>query len=88
TLTDSVPDGFNELVMHGPTAVTYAVNSTHWGDLRTADLAFGGNEVNIVLNTSAGAIALDGNLGLQNSDYYAYNNVTGNYPMLVTQTID
>jgi hypothetical protein len=87
-LTDYVTDGFNQLVMHGPTAVAYAVNSTHWGDLRTADLAFSGNEVNIVLNTSAGAIALDGNLGLQNSDYYAYNNVTGNYPMLVTQTID
>ena len=87
-LTDYVTDGFHQLVMHGPTAVAYAANSTHWGDLRTADLAFGGNEVNIVLNTSAGAIPVDNDLSLKGSDYYTYNNVTGNYPMLVTQTID
>ena len=87
-MTDYVTEGFNQVVMHGPTAVAYADNSTHWGDLRSADLSTFDNEVNIILETSEGAIALDGDLSLKGSDFYAYaDGVNGSYPMLVTQTM-
>ena len=87
-MTDYVTEGFNQVVMHGPTAVAYADNATHWGDLRLVDLDSFDNEVNVILETSEGAIALDGDLSLKGSDFYAYaDGVNGSYPMLVTQTM-
>ncbi len=97
-LTNYVTADFVQAIMHGPTAVLYEVNSTNYGDLRTAELSGAMSNVSIVLNTSKAAIAIDSDLSLNTntSDYYAWINATemgsdyinGSFPMLATDLIN
>jgi hypothetical protein len=90
-MTDYVTADFGKVIMHGPTAILYEESGSGlYKDLRNATLGTGDlTNVNILLNTSAAAIALDSDLSFRTngSDFYSYSSVTGNYPMLATDMV-
>ena len=63
-LTNYVTADFVQAIMRSYTAVLYEVNSTNYGDLRTAELSGAMSNVSIVLNTGKAAIAIDSDLSL------------------------
>ena len=79
---DTLTAGFVEMVFHGPTSIIYTDDSdASYKDLRNATLT----DVDVLINSSAFAEALDQDVSVGDDDYYAYLDVTlnGSYPMLV-----
>ena len=84
-VTDYVTAGFKLAPFHGPTSVfgwDYA-NSTGV-DLRNTTLP----NVNVIVNSSAAATALDQDTSITVADFYEYSNVTGNYPLMASEKLN
>ncbi len=72
-----------KMIFHGSTSVYYVENGTP-KDLRNATV----DNVEVVVKSSKDAKVIDQDLSASSGDFYVtINETTGNYPMLVTETI-
>jgi len=82
-LVDYVTDGFNSTIFNGPTSVNW-YDGTYYKDLRNKTDMTG---IDIVIRSHTTAIALDLDLSNGPDDFYAYSDIKGGYPMLVTEQV-